>query len=125
MMSDATLSPGGPARDLLFGALALQLDFVSAADLQPTLQAWHVDRSRPLPEMLYHRGSIGKSRLALLERLTEEYLSKHGGDESAALAAACAARPMTIDLSAFAGGASRGELPTLASRPGTVLGDAF
>ncbi|MGL4550853.1 MAG: protein kinase domain-containing protein, partial [Gemmataceae bacterium] len=124
-MSDATLPPGGQDQDLLFGVLALQLDFVSAADLQLALQAWYADRSRPLAELLHHRGAIGKARLALVERLADEYLRGHAGDASAALAAACAARPAPLDLAALTAPATRGDLPTLSSEPGTLPGELF
>src|SRR5438128_1776866 len=39
-MADSTLPPPGSERDLLFGVLALQVDFVTREDLQAALQAW-------------------------------------------------------------------------------------
>ena len=99
MPDDSTFPPSGVDRSLLFGVLALQLDFVGRADLQRALLDWGGDRSRPLSEVLVHSGALAPRRKALLDELVREYLARHDMNAARGLTAASAARP-AIDLAA-------------------------
>jgi WD40 repeat protein/serine/threonine protein kinase len=86
-VSDAT--PGRPSadRNLLFGILALQMDFIGRDALIAAMHAWVLDKSRPLGQILVEQQALASRRLALLESLVEEHLDGHGCDPEKSLAA--------------------------------------
>ena len=45
-MSDHTLPPGSAERNLLFGVIAMNLDFISRTDLLCALEEWGTERIR-------------------------------------------------------------------------------
>ena len=54
--------PRDAGRDLLFGLLALQNDFVSRDDLLAAFAAWVADKAKPLARILADRGAIDPAR---------------------------------------------------------------
>ncbi len=74
-------------RNLLFGLLALQNDFIGREALLAAFTAWVADKSRALGGILLERGAIDAPRHALLEALVAEHLKQHGGDVERSLAA--------------------------------------
>src|SRR5262249_15048397 len=78
-------------RNLLFGILALQMDFIDRDQLVAAMNAWLLDKTRALGEILLAQGALVPRRLALLDTLVEEHLSQHGGDPGKSLAAVDAA----------------------------------
>jgi tetratricopeptide (TPR) repeat protein/tRNA A-37 threonylcarbamoyl transferase component Bud32 len=100
--------PGRPqrdaGRDLLFGILALQNNFIGREDLVSAFAAWVADKSGPLAQILVARGALDEPRRALLEALLAEHLKMHGGDTELSLGA----------ISSL--GAVRGELERLGNR---------
>ncbi len=123
-MADSTLPPPGSDRNLLFGVLAMQLDFVSREDFQAALQACGADHSRPLGDVLAERRALTVRRRVLLEELVDEYLAQHDRNASRGLAAACAAREVPVDLESIATPALRGGLATVPSQPLTLPGSS-
>ncbi len=88
-MPDA--APVDPAadRNLLFGVLALQMDFVSRDALIAAMQAWGLAKHRPLGEILLEHGALTAERRHVLDLLTAERLKPPGGEpprDSAAFA---------------------------------------
>ena len=79
--------PRDAGRDLLFGVLALQNNFIGRDDLLAAFAAWVADKARPLGRILVDRGALDDARRALLEALVAEHLKQHGGDTEASLAA--------------------------------------
>jgi hypothetical protein len=79
-------------RDLLFGVLSLQNNFIGRDDLLAAFAAWVADRGRPLAQILVDRGALDAVRRALLEALVAEQLRQHGGDTEASLAAVSSVR---------------------------------
>ena len=67
-------------RNLLFGILALQLDFVSRDALIAAMNAWVLDKSQPLGQILHDRHKLPAARLRLLDDLVAEHLIAHDGD---------------------------------------------
>jgi hypothetical protein len=67
-------------RNLLFGILALQNNFISRDDLLAAFAAWVADKRRPLAQFLVDRGALDDARRVLLEALVAEHLKQHGGD---------------------------------------------
>ena len=74
-------------RDLLFGLLAFQNDFIDRDALLGAFAAWVADKSRPLDQLLLDRGALTPARHALLAGLVEEHLRLHGDDPRRSLAA--------------------------------------
>jgi serine/threonine protein kinase/tetratricopeptide (TPR) repeat protein len=92
--------PSRPAadRNLLFGILALQLDFVSRDQLIAAMHAWVLQKATPLGEVFLAQGALGRDRHALLEALVQEHLQQHGGDPEQSLAALSSLGPVRDDL---------------------------
>jgi serine/threonine-protein kinase len=95
--------PTNADRNLLFGALALQLDFITSEALVAAVAAWVRDRSRPLDAILAEQGGLSDSRRALLQPLVDEHLRAHGGDPGASLAAARVPTTLREDLTRAGG----------------------
>jgi hypothetical protein len=74
--------------NLLFGILAVQMDFVGRDALIGAMKAWVLDKARPLGQILVEQGALGTDRRALLEALVREHLRAHGDDPHKSLAAA-------------------------------------
>jgi hypothetical protein len=54
-MSEPTPSRPAPDRNLLFGILALQMDFIGRAALVAAMNAWVLDKHKPLGQVLVER----------------------------------------------------------------------
>jgi serine/threonine-protein kinase len=89
---------GDTGRNLLFGILALQNNFIGRNDLLAAFAAWVADKARPLAQFLVDRGALDEARRALLEALVAEHLRQHGGDPEASLAAVSSLGPVRDDL---------------------------
>src|SRR4051794_7236787 len=74
-------------RNLLFGFLALQNNFLSREDLIAAVSAWLVDKSKPLSEILRARKLLAEDELALLAALHAKHLQRHDNDPEKSLAA--------------------------------------
>src|SRR5947207_10670662 len=74
-------------RNLLFGILAVQLDFVSKDALIAAMNAWLLDKGKPLGDILRDGGHLSVERLQLLAALVAEHLKQHGDDPQRSLAA--------------------------------------
>jgi eukaryotic-like serine/threonine-protein kinase len=83
---DLSMSRVEADRNLLFGILALQMDFVTRDALVAAMNAWVLAKHRPLGEILMEHGALGVSRHALLAPLVEEHVRQHG-DPAQSLAA--------------------------------------
>jgi tetratricopeptide (TPR) repeat protein/serine/threonine protein kinase len=86
-MPDPT--PPGPSadRNLLFGVLALQMDFVSRDDLVAAMHAWVLAKHKPLGQVLADLGALRDDERDLLDALVQKHLQRHGGDAEKSLAA--------------------------------------
>src|SRR5947209_20334515 len=80
-------------RNLLFGILAVQLDFVTKDALVAAMNAWLLDKGKPLGDILRDRGHLSAERLQLLSALVAEHLKQHGGDPQRSLAALSSVPP--------------------------------
>ncbi len=77
----------GPARDLLFGLLALQTGLIDAPKLVAAFHAWGRDKGHSLADHLVYQGGLDPADRPLLEGLAEAHLRRHGGDSARSLAA--------------------------------------
>jgi eukaryotic-like serine/threonine-protein kinase len=74
-------------RNLLFGILALQMDFITRDALVAAMNAWVLEKHRALGEILVERGALDPVDWALLDPMVDRHVAKHGGDPLASLAA--------------------------------------
>src|SRR5262245_4205241 len=72
----------GADRNLLFGLLALQMDFVTRDQLVEAMNAWMLRKQTPLGQVLRERGLLPGRRADLLDGLVEEHVAQHGDPQS-------------------------------------------
>ena len=89
-------------RNLLFGILAVQMDFVSADQLLAGMNAWVLNKSRPLGAHLLDNGALATDTHALIEALVGKHIEQHGGRVEQSLAALSSAEALRHDLQAIA-----------------------
>jgi hypothetical protein len=77
-------------RNLLFGILALQMDFITRDALVQAMNAWILDKAEPLGQILVEHGALQLEKRDLLETLVQAHLEMHGGDAEHSLAAVSA-----------------------------------
>jgi hypothetical protein len=77
----------GADRNLLFGILALQLDFVTRDALIQAMNAWVIHKNKSLGQILTDQGALAADRRTLLEALVQEHLKQHDNDPEKSLAA--------------------------------------
>jgi eukaryotic-like serine/threonine-protein kinase len=85
-------------RNLLFGVLALQMDFIKREQLITAMQAWVFDKSKPLGDILLAQKALAKDNHALLEALVQKHLAMHDNDAEKSLAAVSEATSIKKDL---------------------------
>src|SRR6516164_9499360 len=73
--------------NLLFGILAVQMNFVARDALIAAMHAWVLEKSKPLGRILVEQQALSLARHDLLEHLVDEHLAAHGGDAEKSLAA--------------------------------------
>jgi formylglycine-generating enzyme required for sulfatase activity/tetratricopeptide (TPR) repeat protein/tRNA A-37 threonylcarbamoyl transferase component Bud32 len=110
----------GPAadRNLLFGILAVQMEFVSRDQLIAAMHAWVLDKATSLGRILCRQQVLGSDEHDLLEALVEKHLRRHGDVHRslAVLAPAEPARILTLDLEQLADADVQASLGHLALR---------
>jgi serine/threonine-protein kinase len=74
-------------RNLLFGILAVQLDFVTKDAVIAGMGAWLLNKAKPLGDILRNQGHLSPGRLQLLTALVAEHLKQHDDDPQKSLAA--------------------------------------
>jgi serine/threonine-protein kinase len=74
-------------RNLLFGILALQMDFVHKDALIAAMHAWVLAKHRPLGDILAEQCTLSPDHRQLLDALVQAHLAQHGDDAQKSLAA--------------------------------------
>ena len=74
-------------RNLLFGVLAFQDDYIDLAQLAAVCRAWAADKSRSIPQLLVERQWLSEPERDELERKVERKLKRFVGDVHATLGA--------------------------------------
>lgn len=74
-------------RNLLFGTLALQLDFINRDGLIAGMQTWVNDKEKSLAEILQTAGALSAANRQLLEPLVARHVEQHDNDPQKSLAA--------------------------------------
>src|SRR4051812_43254277 len=91
-----------PARNLLFGLLAFQNNFIDRPALLAAFDVWMGDKSRPLGRVLAEQGAIPGNLLALIDDLVAAHLARHDNEPAKSLAALTPIGSVRDDLQARA-----------------------
>jgi WD40 repeat protein/serine/threonine protein kinase len=86
-MSESTPRAPTTDRNLLFGILALQMDFVTRDALIAAMQTWVFNKAKPLGDILLEQGALRDDACTLLEALVQKHLEVHQNDVEKSLAA--------------------------------------
>ncbi len=92
------MSPAAADRNLLFGILALQMDFIGRDALIAAMNSWVLDKARPLGQILLEQGTLAAGDHELLEGLVRRHLEKHGHNAERSLAALAVPEVVRADL---------------------------
>jgi hypothetical protein len=80
--------PGRSAdRNLLFGILAWQMDFITRDALLAAMNAWVLAKDTPLGQILWDQGALGPDDHTLLEAVVQRHLERHDNNPGRSLAA--------------------------------------
>jgi serine/threonine-protein kinase len=74
-------------RNLLFGVLALMMDFISRDALIRAMNAWVLEKGTPLGQMLVNHNALKPQDRDLVEGMVRRHLELHGNDPEKSLAA--------------------------------------
>ena len=91
------MSGAAADRNLLFGILALQMDFIRRDALIAAMNAWVLDKARPLGQILLEQGALAAADRELLDVMVQRHLEKHGQDAERSLAALAAPEAVRAD----------------------------
>ena len=72
-------------RNLLYGIIALQMNFVSRDVLVKAMHDWVLTKTTPIEEFFYNDNAIGADTKLLLTALVDKHLDHHAGDAKASL----------------------------------------
>src|SRR5438094_149627 len=89
-------------RNLLFGILALQMDFITRDQLVAAMQAWTLDKAKTLGAILESQGALSSARHQMLAPLVQEHIKQHGGDPHQSLAAVSSVDSVREELAKIA-----------------------
>ena len=73
-------------RNLLFGILALQMDFITRDALVDAMGAWALSKNRPIEEILVERGAVDRGVCDALRPMVAYRVAHQNGDVAQSLA---------------------------------------
>ncbi|HTU17808.1 MAG TPA: protein kinase, partial [Gemmataceae bacterium] len=85
-------------RNLLFGVLALQMDFLSRDALIAAMHAWIHDKTKSLGDILVEQHALHPEERDALDTLVQKRLDRHQGDVEQSLAAVSVSMPLRQEL---------------------------
>src|SRR5205823_5021423 len=91
-------TPTAADRNLLFGILALQMDFISRDALITAMNAWVLAKEKSLGQILSEQGALKQADRDLLEVLIKRHVQMHGDDIQKSLAALNSVGPLRKEL---------------------------
>jgi hypothetical protein len=116
-MPEPAPTPASADRNLLFGILALQLDFVTRDALLTAMNAWVLAKHKPLGQVLVEQGGLAPQEHALVEAVVHRHVHNHGGDPQRSLAAVSSIRSVRQELEQVADPDLQASLAHVAARP--------
>ncbi len=107
-------------RNLLFGIIALQLNFISRDQLIAAMHAWVLDKHKPLGQVLSEQGVLSPEDHEAIESLVRRHLLRHDNDAEHSLAALSSiGRRLRDDLGRIADPDLEASLPRVGARGAT------
>src|SRR5438876_9121474 len=97
-----SIPSANPDRNLLFGILALQMDFIRRDALITAMNSWVLDKKKPLGQILLDQKALTADTHTLLEALVQKHLALHGNDAERSLAAMSSVGPVRRELELIA-----------------------
>jgi hypothetical protein len=93
-------APQNPAanRNLLFGILAMEMDFIGRDALITAMNAWALDKQKSLGQVLLDQKALRPESHTLLEALVQKHLEKHDGDAEKSLSSLSSLDSVRKDL---------------------------
>jgi serine/threonine-protein kinase len=91
-----------PGRNLLFGLLAFQNNFIDRRALIAAFDAWTTDKSQPIGRVLVNQGAVSEDLYALIDGLVSAHLAKHDLEPARSLAALTPIGSVQQELEALA-----------------------
>jgi hypothetical protein len=107
-------------RNLLFGILALQMDFISRDALVAAMNAWVLEKRKPLGQILVEQQSLNADEHAVLDALVQKHLQRHGNDPQRSLAAISSVGSVRRDLEQVADPDVHASLAHVSAQQGTL-----
>src|SRR6185436_5044151 len=104
-------------RNLLFGILAFQNNFIDRQALLAAFDRWTTDKAMTLGQVLVSQGALASDVHALLEALVEKHVAQHHGDPHQSLAAVSSLGSIRHDLERIADVDVQASLVVAASSP--------
>jgi serine/threonine-protein kinase len=89
-------------RNLLFGILALQMDFIEREQLIEAMHDWVLAKEKPLSELLIQNGALEPSDRDLLEPMVARHVEIHQGDAEKSLGSLSSVGSVRDDLRSIA-----------------------
>jgi tetratricopeptide (TPR) repeat protein/tRNA A-37 threonylcarbamoyl transferase component Bud32 len=89
-------------RNLLFGILALQMNFITRDALLKGMNAWVLEKHRPLGQILVEQGALRPDLHDMLEAMVRKHLEVHDNDAQKSLAAISSVGSLAKDLEQIA-----------------------
>ena len=96
------MSAASSDRNLLFGILALQMDFLGRDALIAAMHAWVLDKTKPLVAILVEQQALHPDERDVLDALVHKHLDHHRGDIEKSLAAVSMPTPLRDELRSLA-----------------------
>jgi serine/threonine-protein kinase len=72
-------------RNMLYGIIALQMNFVSRDQLIKAMHDWVINKTTPIEKLMRTNGALGSDTMKLLTGLVDRHLEHHQGDAAASL----------------------------------------
>jgi serine/threonine protein kinase len=85
-------------RNLLFGILALQMDFISRGALIKAMNAWVLEKTKPLGQILTEHGAMAADIREYVEGMIDKHVEVHGNDVQKSLAAVSSIQSVRREL---------------------------
>src|SRR5262245_15826034 len=117
--------PATADRNLLYGILALRMDFVTREQLIEAMNGWVLEKETPLEDILHRKGYLGPEDGQLLGQMVQRHIRKHG-DVQQGLSRVTVDTPLREELSRLTDGQVQASLASLrtvgGAPPGTGTG---
>jgi tetratricopeptide (TPR) repeat protein len=114
------MSASSSDRNLLYGILALQVNFINRDALIRGMNAWVLEKHRPVGKILVEQGALRQDQHAALEEIVRLHLETHDNDAEKSLKALRSSASVGNPLDEVADADVQASLAALAEPPQTL-----